>query len=461
MLKGSGWRKGQECAHSWLKNHPLGFIGRGKVRAQILWPGMEARIRMNDGTLEAPSAQAVDVDGTYTDRGGILRLATANRLRVGQDGGDLEEIRTNKLQRSKGSGGGASTYPTNWNFSDAGMTTRVLSAADETDQFATELSIRRGRAVLTNDTGSQKQFNCLPQGSGEIAAVQNDVVTISGYIRAPEQTNVDNVTLFVNEFDSGPIFISGVGSADFKDELSTTKYKRFQLTHTMVEATAAFVGIAVIARLADGGSITLDVVLPQVETGATAAFASSPIPTDGGIVTRAADQFRFSNVGEAIALAANGMVLCKYTPGFNGQDNTTVSRIFSLGSTNDGVLLSDPGGGGTHGQFRYEVFSGGGITGNPTPDTLMVRDTTYRPVVTWELDSFRLSIDAVFKTQDTNGAAPTSGAQWIDADALNIGGLGSAGPVVKVQTVAHFVITEPVLSSRQIENADAVVRKAA
>lgn len=101
MLKNSCWRKGQECAHSWHKNHPLGFIGRGKVSAQMLWSGMGARIRKNDGTLEAPSVQAIDADGTYEDRQGIKRTAVLNRLRFGRDGGKVEGQRKNEPLKSE------------------------------------------------------------------------------------------------------------------------------------------------------------------------------------------------------------------------------------------------------------------------------------------------------------------------------------------------------------------------
>ena len=458
MLKGCGWRKGQECAHSWHKNHPLGFIGRGKV-TQIMWPGMEARLRKSNGQLDTPAAEAVDVDGTYTDREGIIRKAILNRLRFGQDGGELEGGETNELIRSLGSGGSASTYPTRWIFWDEGMTTRVVSAADETDQFDPNLSVRRGRVVLTNDTGSQQRFNCVPNAYTDLVAVQGDIVVVSAWVRIPEQTNVESVQMHVNEHDSGVVYLTGGSSSDIKIGALVSKYLRFQYAHTMGHVNAAYASLSLVCKLNDGGSLTLDVVGPQIEKDA--AFASSWIPTDGATATRAGDHFRFGNVGESIAKAAQGTVSIRFKPNYDGGDIPTPARMFSLGSTTDGVLLSSVDSGGEKGKFRYEVFSGGGITGDPAPDTLMVRGTKYHVTVTWELDSFRLSVDGKFKVEDISGAAPTAGAQWVDANAMNIGGLGPTGVNVNTKNVSCITMTEPVLSTRQIENLDAVLRRTA
>lgn len=458
MLIGSGGRLGQECAHSQLNNHPLGFVGRGKVLAQIMWPGMEARLRKSNGQLDAPNNQAVDADGTYEDRNGIHRKAILNRLRFGRDGGLLEGTRKN-IARSSGN---VNESDANWTDpsgrSDGSAGTTAPDGISTGDIFTStstsEPRIEQTRGIVAGQT---QVFSFWAKN----VTPGNPWFEVIGWNGGENGARVWFNSL-TGEVGSNTNFGSGWSATGYVGEaLRSDGWTRFIMVVTTAVDSLIVFGPGVIDGDGDiTSTVGRDVEIWDWNVESNVTFASSSIPTTTTAKTRAADRLGYSNVGEDIAKAAQGTMSMKFKPHYDGGDITIPARMFSLGATSDGILLSSTTSGGTKGKFRYEVFSGGGLTSGPAPDTLMVRDTKYFVTVSWELDSFILSIDGNQKSAGVSGAAPTAGAQWVDAGALNIGGLGSGGDNVNTKHCSYFVSTEPALSTRQKENLYAVVRKA-
>jgi len=234
MLIGSGGRIGQECAHSQLNNHPLGFIGRGKVTAQMLWPGMGVRIRKNDGSLDTPNIQSVDTDGNYSDREGIYRKAILNRLRFGKkallEGGRFQYV---PLTDYRDFG-----ITSNWVVTNITQGTEVVTLIDETTDTVNTLTASAANGTLILDLGT-------------LASAPN---TVSFFLKRKTGTGIIQITL-----DGGATWTAVTG-------IATGFWTRVDVTQTLADPD---IGI----RIVDiNDAIYVD--WAQSENG---AFPTSPI----------------------------------------------------------------------------------------------------------------------------------------------------------------------------------------
>lgn len=288
MLIGGGGRLGQECAHSALLNHPLGFIGRGKILSQALWPGMEARFRGSDGQLAAPSKQTIDAVGTYRSRDGLIRRAIANRLRFGRDGGLIEGGRANiSLQNT--------AYNVTWDqfngmvvtANDAVSPDGTLSADKIADTSGSLLSIIRKAWPLTL-SGDKVVMSVYVLKESPAAPFPNMQFNLTGGTQVLSAGRINT--------DTGATFTSG---ADSTASERLGAYWRWWVVDTDNDSgndTARQAFNPAIASTIDGASdnsLTGDITVwgSQVELG---AFPSSLIFVTTVAVTRVADALEYA-----------------------------------------------------------------------------------------------------------------------------------------------------------------------
>ena len=451
MLKGSGWRKGQECAHSWLKNHPLGFIGRGKVLTQALWPGMEARVRGNDGKLEAPSTQAVDADRTYTGRSALLRNAILNRLRFGRDGGVFEGAVTNIVPDQDFS---------TWNLRN-GMTAGDITSG--------QLDPGGGTLGFTLRDDSAVNFeSCRPAASLTIADNSTGWTTAifikkdSDTSRFPEfQLSVSGGTIQTRHVQvntsTGALVVrtsAGTGSQsveDFNDDfwlLIVTIFNNSSgntvLTSEILPAAGTTIGTI---SAATTGSIS--VAFPQI---ANIDFAPTYVHTTGAAATGDADDLRYDNTGDVLAEPGTGSVIVTVLPEYDGTEGGDASIVDTTdaGNANGINLRADAG----VPQFTFTVQSGSSNVANIGGTAVPTRGVKITLGASWAVANFRLYESGVEVSNDLAGAAPVAMDDVLLGLSLTMSGRAFA-------SISRLTITQPVLSARQFANVTAVSRKAA
>ncbi len=459
MLIGSGGRLGQECAHSALLSHPLGFVGRGKVSAQIMWPGMEARVRKNDGTLEAPSTQAVDIDGTYTDRESIIRKAILNRLRFGRRGGLLERLRANLCLRSQeldnASWLNESVAPTrtaNTDVAPDGTTT-----ADSLKDTSVAFSGVKQTVTITDDSNSVTFSFFIKKGTvAEYAGVALDLIGGTG---VSGSVTIDHINgTLVNRDSGGP---NDKGIESFNDDWW---FVWFVLNNNNTGNTDARI---ILRTTADDdllgswdGAVTGTNIFWGFQIEQNSPYATSYIPTAGASVTRSADILIHDNTNEIIfpGTSAAWTVICGFTPN-HGPSSSPVTRIWSSRKSAvsfNGFSLEFDG----NGRPRLNVDRDAGVVqisaaGSPA----ISRGVLHTVFVTGE----SLTGDVKIFVNGKN-YAEANVALWPTGPGPNfvVGGDDvSSGTAQADGTIAHMTVIEPVLSFRQVENANAVIRKAA
>lgn len=442
MLKGSGWKKGQECAHSWLKNHPLGFVGRGKVHTQALWSGMEARSRGSDGKLSAPNTEVVDADGTYEDREGIIRKAILNRLRFGRSGGIFENARTNLCVRAE--------------EMDNGSWTKTRSSVSANDRAAPDGKTTADK--LIEDTSNNSHF----ASASSISFTSGTQYVYSFYVRAAERSEVwlnfpaapfpASANAFFDLSGSGSVGTVGAGADSAGIEALPDGWFRCWVIATADATTTGQMQVAVaiatedLSYLGDGSS-GAHFWGAQVEVG---DFPATYIPTTSVSVTRAAENIQLTTPPAIVDAGGSWTALIALTPTSDG----TGGEQYMFGSSHDGSNYFWLAKQAATGKLWYRVRSGG------------VRQaysiTTFSPGVMLVAAVLMQSVAGQNKMY-INGVQEATLADLIESDCwgtiTNIGQNNSAvlqffGPL------ARFTIVTPDLSVRQIENATAVIRRA-
>ncbi len=454
MLKGTGWRKGQECAHSWLKNHPLGFVGRGKVSAQLLWPGMEARVRKNDGTLEAPSVQAVDTDGTYKDREGTIRKAILNRLRFGKDA-QSEGVRTNKIIQSEAG------HNASWTKSGA-----TVGSGDDINAVGITLN-----KLVSDNLGG---FRSILQNQGSVPAGQHIIFSVyvqdgtepETAIRVQDPTNTHKVTVPIS-WDAGgaPNAQAALPTGDFVHVETIIEPQSDGITYRIIlivknnNAGALSVRWLYYVRWDEAGN-TGDYTYAGGFQGelTLSAFASSYTPTTTVAATRSGDDLAYDK--GSITPTTPFTMMLSYISNFD-----RAALRSGVDGAFPGIWTMRHSSGGLNGFNLHANYSGdslswstwlNGSTTGVTISLALVRGIKYIFMVTWNgVDTTEGFLNGVTKGINAASSVPAN----LPADYRV--GMFAATADHCWGGIAHVAITESVLSVRQVENANAVIRKVA
>ncbi len=424
MLKGSGWKKGQECAHSWLKNHPLSFIGRGKILTQALWPGMEARLRKSNGQLVGTSVEAVDADSFFVDRNGNPRKATVNRLRFGQDGALTEGAYTADF--------------------DSDLSDHSLSASGVAVPVRTLLT-----GEVTDPLGGNTATKLVYPA---ISSAGDFTLTFVSY--GADQTSVGQSVWLRGASGGETIYLSLLNTAANTYIVTTctltTSWQRF----VVGGGSKQYVQLGIDLRSGSGQSSQSAQTIYAWGSCIQNQFGFGTGTVDGDDpITVSAEDIQYAITSEDIVKAAQGTLFAAVTPQEDG-DILNDHPIIDFRTAGDGIILfvrrqSD--------NYWVLVRSGGASVADLSSTTSPVRGIKNILAMSWALNNFRLYIAGVEEASDTVGAAPGAVAAVLEV------GRATRSPVVAslFGNLANLLITEPVLSVRQVENVTVVLRRVA
>lgn len=416
LIGGGGIMQGNS-----LINDELSFIGRGKILARILQRGNEARLIDSSGKLDAMATEAVDADGTYIGRDGLVKKAVLNRLRFGQDGALIEGARTNDAQSD---GSGLTLVQA------GGSITRDVDTSDVTDPLGTNTATKW---IFPFSEISSSQYLMIRHGF-------------------PSQVD-SNESIWMRGASGGEqlyMFISGTPNVEKLITL-TTSWQRFTVSGGLVSwglfgqdrRTASMSG-----ALSDATIYTWAINIENEGLFST----SSIVNPDALGVLRAADDIRYANVDEVICKAAQGTIFIAATPAFDAADHPVNAFLMDTkGTKGSGHFIFHAQNGAA---YRINVYKGGSISANIVSSVAAAKGVTVVLALSWAVNDFRFYVNGILEGSDLAGVAPT-----LLENELRIGARQS-GVEPWFGEINRGVITEPVLSARQVENVTAILRKA-
>ena len=242
----------------------------------------------------------------YVDKGNTLGKFVQGSLFIPNRGLLIESPRTNLVRNNTTTGavaGSPGTVPTNNSiFGIPAGITRTLGLGTEDGMQYLDVGLV-GTPAANGDIGIAFELN------NGIAAVQNEQVTLSVYIKIQNgtTTNVSSPLLVINEFDAAPTFLTSGTTAI---TLSSNR-TRHTFTHTVASATAAFAQPFLQVSVTSGQAIdiTLRIYYAQVEK---APFATSIIKTTSATVTRASDNLVSTSLSSLNFRSDEGTLYVEY-----------------------------------------------------------------------------------------------------------------------------------------------------
>ncbi|MEJ0062404.1 MAG: hypothetical protein WDO70_04185 [Alphaproteobacteria bacterium] len=226
----------------------------------------------------------------YFNASGALQSASSNAPRFDYDpvsgaarGLLMEGQSTNVIRNSALAGasvGAPGSMPTNMAKSaPAGVTHSV--AGTGTEYGMPYIDVR-----FQGAPGATGQCYLSFEFASSIAAAQNDIWTLSAYVRLAGGTlaNISSLSVSMNEFNSSLAYVTGGSNAC----APTSTLKRYALTRTLSNVSTAFLQPLINFTVTSGQAIdvTFRFYQPQLEKS---ALMTSAIVTAGSAATRAAD----------------------------------------------------------------------------------------------------------------------------------------------------------------------------
>lgn len=234
----------------------------------------------NLSVTRASTAYADDTFGNWTSFG-------SNVARITNKGLLVEESRTNSIRNNTMQGaaaGSPGTLPTNWAISATGLTSEVVAVGAENGVDYIDIHL----SGTTGGTSGTIYF----ESNGNIAATNGQVWTPSGFSKlvAGSLGNITSVRYAIRMNDSGGANLGTVSSNSFTPNSTLTRYGN---SVTLNQASTVYTMPGLLFSWSNGVAIdiTIRIGWPQVELG---AFVTSPIPTTGTAVTRAADSINLT-----------------------------------------------------------------------------------------------------------------------------------------------------------------------
>jgi len=308
--------------------------------------------------------------GMYWDSTGTLQTAAINEARWDYDPSTLllkgllrEKARTNAIRNNTnagaavgdiGSGGSMGTYW--WIFTAlTGLTMSVLG-------YGTTKNINYVDVRLHGTSSGAGPYYIGFEQNGIIASLQNETWINSVFLQntAGSTSNITNIKLGIDEYNSVPTFLSGGQSSALTLATSgNLSEARQEFSRTLVNATTAWTVPYIVINITAGGAvdITLRIGMPQDEKGgSTTSKASSPIATSGSAIARSADLISltgadFTSLWNTTADSFFARVMLANAANGTNQfiarasDNTYNNQVgFSISSTGNAATTTASGG---------------------------------------------------------------------------------------------------------------------
>lgn len=274
-------------------NHPslsLDFINSDYIANGTHYATLPSFLTATGGSFTRASV------GTYFDSAGNVQTATSGTPRFDYDpvthvakGILIEESRLNAVPNNTMQGAVAGTIgsggamPTGWSFTGAGLPGLSKSVALGTENGINYVDVR----IFGTSAGGV--VNIVMGASGSSAAsgqtwTTSAFVTLSG----GSTTNVSNWYLLLDSSSASNTYVETKGGVITAPTSGSLSQSRIKVSNTFANANTVKTASTYIQFLAAAASIdiTIRIGLPQSELG---AFITSPIPTSGSVVTRAAD----------------------------------------------------------------------------------------------------------------------------------------------------------------------------
>jgi len=305
-----------------------------------------------------------------------------NILRVNNDGALIEEQRTNMHVNSAFIGTNLDTQTVfgAYIFQQTGLSRQVL-----------KYEVIDGMNVV------RWRFYGTPVGNGDILIrFGSDGTPASGsgaqvfmgsvFLRKIDGSlnGISNVTMNVEEYTSGNSYVGGIGPAT--PDLSTSGWKRAKAKYTSVGSVGNYIRHFVRFNVLNTipVDITIDVAWPMVEIlPNTNSSESSPLPTIGSAVVRAADTLTLVNpVARVFDITKGGLFVdCYDLIGISGVVRQ-ILRARIDGNNNLQLFVN------TDGKVFFQVTTGGVLVCNMQTPNAVVAGTRYKMFISWEANKF-------------------------------------------------------------------------
>jgi hypothetical protein len=390
-----------------IAGHPAWVLPGASFDFQFMynryWNGGAQGLSSVLSTTRASVGLAQRNDGTWAS-------FASGAPRVTDKGLLVEESRTNSIRNSSAAGavvGNPGTVPTNWSVTQSGLTRSIVGTGTENGLPYVDIRLNGTITAATADIRPES-------GTQIISAAQNDVWTgsVSMKVVAGSLTGLTGIQLQASMRDSSGTVLGSITSPTFSPTANLALYSSGGLTLT--NASTAFVILLIVLVSTNGNAIdvTLRVAAPQMEKG---AFATSPILTTTGALTRAADNIKLA---APTSLSIRGGTI--YTSWLDVQGPVAASaRTVTARNTNNnrvttGKDSSNKGNGG--------VVAGGTTTASMSSTNSIVAGQKVRVAMAYTTDDFAAGMTAALNSgilTDSSGAVPNADTTdvWLGSDA--------------------------------------------
>lgn len=227
----------------------------------------------------------------YADNAaGIWSAFSSNVPRITDKGLLVEEARTNSIRNNSMQGAAAGTpgtLPTNWSYSDAGLSQQIVGLGSISGIDYVDLRLF-GTTTATIENVFFEDGSAIAGTNGQSWSGSVFLALVGGSL-----TNITNYSLNTAVRSAVPAYLGEMWTPTFHTTLSAT-LARFRESGTIAFASAATILPYLQLQFSSGVAVdfTLRIGWPQLELG---AFATSPIRTTSAAATRAADAITVNN----------------------------------------------------------------------------------------------------------------------------------------------------------------------
>ena len=229
-----------------------------------------------------------DLTGTWSTFP-ALRFRRTNKGHLGS-----EEVRTNSVPNSTAAGGGVGVTPTGWSITGGnGVTCSSVGVGVESG-INYDLIQCAGTTTAITNLGAvfNTAYTSAPAAQNQVWSISAFSKLVSGSMGSPSIP----LSLNINELNSSGTLVTQDGGSNLSFGTNALGTQRTSGSFLLTGATTAYAQLFMNMQYAASTAVnfTIEIGWPQLEKNPNATttaqgFATSPIPTSSGAVTRAAD----------------------------------------------------------------------------------------------------------------------------------------------------------------------------